>query len=396
MRIIPASTRIFERFDVVGLSGDAGGQSIGYRGIDTEAPVAEPWRREVFIKQFLDLIPGTEEANALPEHFASIKEKLAAHANYMIIPLDVGVVNGSMVAVYPWLRGLTLEEKLSALSWDERCRIAIALANTVRRLHKSDILHLDLKPANVVVKINKRSTLFISLIDLDSARIGGRGLRAQLRGTDGYMSPEHCQAKDIGSISDKADVFSLAVILAEMLFGLHPFPVGCDYRKMATDGAIAVGANECHRDVVRVIVEALLPQPALRPTAGQIHHVLHDHYGSQLKAGLEDHWLPATAEATQSRSFVQVCHTDGTVFRSYFDRTLLDRNELKGSKVGDVGHCPLALLPAAHGWWIRVTGDATVRVMDFEFRNGDSYKCAAEQELRIGAGRFVLRVVPME
>ena len=105
------------------------------------------------------------------------------------------------------------------------------IAKGVRAFHRREILHLDLKPENIMIN----SDGLVKLIDLGSARVAGLGDVASpvalpdLVGTLDYTAPELHAGEPPGN---RADIFSLGVIAYEMLAGTHPF--GSSY---ATDRA---------------------------------------------------------------------------------------------------------------------------------------------------------------
>lgn len=104
-----------------------------------------------------------------------------------------------------------------------RC-IAIALADALAFVHAKGILHRDLKPSNVLLSVDGQPRLLdFNLSDdpeIETARIGG---------TLPYMSPEHLRAAFAAEpalaagIDVRSDLFSLGVVLYELLTGKHPF-----------------------------------------------------------------------------------------------------------------------------------------------------------------------------
>jgi tetratricopeptide (TPR) repeat protein len=99
------------------------------------------------------------------------------------------------------------------------------LAEGLAHAHQRGILHLDLKPANVLLTDDGRPMLLDFNLAEDTK---GRGAaeRAAVGGTLPYMAPEQLRAyRDrTGSLDGRCDVYSLGVILFELLTGRHPFP----------------------------------------------------------------------------------------------------------------------------------------------------------------------------
>ena len=118
----------------------------------------------------------------------------------------------------PSLRKLLRSRPKRRLGIADALRTAVHLGGALAHLHARGYLHLDVKPANVIVT-RRRPVLF----DLGSARrANGRKLRSP-QGTDAYMAPEQCRAR---VPSPASDVYGLGVTLYEMLTGERPFPKG--------------------------------------------------------------------------------------------------------------------------------------------------------------------------
>jgi serine/threonine protein kinase/Flp pilus assembly protein TadD len=102
--------------------------------------------------------------------------------------------------------------------------VAARLADGLAHAHERGVLHLDLKPANVLLCDDGLPMLldFNLAVDLGAASSGG----ARLGGTLPYMAPEHLEAFLGGArvVDARSDLFALGVILFEMLTGAPPFP----------------------------------------------------------------------------------------------------------------------------------------------------------------------------
>lgn len=120
------------------------------------------------------------------------------------------------LVVMETLTGATLGRMLDddeRLDVSEAAHMGLQLGSALRYLHARDVLHLDVKPSNVVAEAGRAK-----LIDLSVARRPGRS-RADV-GTWCYMSPEQARG---GALGSAADVWGLGMVLFESLAGVSPF-----------------------------------------------------------------------------------------------------------------------------------------------------------------------------
>ncbi len=121
---------------------------------------------------------------------------------------------GRCLLVMDWIKGRTLEEILredGAFAWREAVSCTLGLCRALSLLHGQEppLLHLDLKPANIMVTAEGTR-----LIDFGSAmREGEEGM---LTGTPGYASPEQLRAE---SVDVRSDIYSLGAVCRTMLTG---------------------------------------------------------------------------------------------------------------------------------------------------------------------------------
>jgi eukaryotic-like serine/threonine-protein kinase len=157
----------------------------------------------------------------------------------------------------------------------------------IAALHESKIVHADLKPANAYL-INDptiASGYQLKLIDMDFSLLADR--RAPWHGhqgyvgTDNYRSPEHLRRGAVPGLA--SDVFTCGLMLYELLAGRHPYwsEDQSDYAKLvaayaakppALAGVMPAPANNA--DVSAALHRCLSPDPAARPTAGELRAVL--------------------------------------------------------------------------------------------------------------------------
>lgn len=349
---------ILGRYRVVEFA-NAGGQGIGWRGVDTNPD--NWWEAEVFAKQYTDVFTGTEEAKELNEHFCKLRKKLSGNEHYLCLPRAVGEVNGSVVAIFPLVAGESLTAWLERddhpLSPTQRVRFSLAVATAVRILSKAGVAHLDLKPDNILIE-DKEQT-YIRIIDTDAAQIDGRGLRREIIGTPWYQSPEHFNPNKYGPMSSKSDVFTLGIILFELLFGVNPFLTlaykqEVEYEEAAESGGFEVPENSYHHEVVDVVVASLSRWPHCRPSAGKVHSVLHTHCRSNLMA-----------KTPQERWVAPSCCIRGLgpsrFVRTYYAGEHLGERHFRGSLIPGLSSRFLRLRIDGNGSYVELT-DNSVQV----------------------------------
>ena len=111
-------------------------------------------------------------------------------------------------------------------SQHERLALFLRVCNAVTHAHQRGIVHRDLKPSNILVDKNGE----VKIIDFGIARVTGSDLAVttigtstgQIMGTIAYMSPEQCRG-ETRSIDLRSDVYSLGIVLYELLTGSRPF-----------------------------------------------------------------------------------------------------------------------------------------------------------------------------
>ncbi|MGC4088838.1 MAG: protein kinase [Polyangiaceae bacterium] len=140
--------------------------------------------------------------------------------------LDFGTLrSGQPYLVMELLDGMPLSALLrrhGALSPARSAHIACRIAEALGALHQISVVHRDLKPDNVQVRVLESSD-DVKVVDFGLAKIiGGDRLTRQgvVFGTPHYMSPEQASGQ---SIDGRADVYALGVVLYEMLVGRVPF-----------------------------------------------------------------------------------------------------------------------------------------------------------------------------
>jgi eukaryotic-like serine/threonine-protein kinase len=146
-----------------------------------------------------------------------------AHPNVIEI-MDLGeLADGSTYYVMELLAGRTLDE-CGPLDLGAVLAIALQLCEGLSAAHDKGMVHRDLKPENVIVQRRDDGSVACKLIDFGVAKLafcGSLTLPGQVMGTPAYLAPE--QARAVGGIDVRTDIYSLGVVLYELIAGRLPF-----------------------------------------------------------------------------------------------------------------------------------------------------------------------------
>jgi serine/threonine protein kinase/outer membrane protein assembly factor BamB len=220
----------------------------------------EPIRRPVAIK-IIKLGMDTREVVA---RFEIERQALALmdHPNIAHV-FDAGsTAEGRPYFVMEVVRGLPITEFCDRREFRlrERLELFMTVCDAVQHAHQKGVIHRDLKPSNVLVVTPETSTVapIPKIIDFGIAKAAGPRLTNltlvtaihQFIGTPQYMSPEHLAMSPAG-VDTRSDVYSLGVMLYELLTGSTPFELG---RAGAADPA----------EFRRIVREEQPPRPSTR------------------------------------------------------------------------------------------------------------------------------------
>lgn len=209
-----------------------------------------------------------------------------AHPNIVNI-YDVGEDGGSQYIVMEYVSGPTLKEVIQqkgCLEPIEAVRIAKEIASALESAHRNNLVHCDIKPHNILVMPDGH----IKVTDFGIARAVSTSTMTysgSVMGSVHYFSPE--QAKGT-VITTKSDVYSLGVVLYEMLTGQLPFngetSVSIALKHLQEEPVPIRQINPSIPPVLEAIVQkAMSKDPADRPSSTELYADL-----NQAKAMLAD------------------------------------------------------------------------------------------------------------
>src|SRR5215472_7695376 len=144
---------------------------------------------------------------------------LLNHPNIVTI-YDAGEQDGMFYIAMEFIEGTTLQGLLAEkhlLASEEAVQVAREIAKGLDYAHSNGIVHRDVKPANIMITAQGA----VKIMDFGIAKAGGSMTSTgQVLGTPNYMSPEQVKGRPLDG---RSDLFSLGVLLYEMLTGEKPF-----------------------------------------------------------------------------------------------------------------------------------------------------------------------------
>ncbi|MDO5311329.1 MAG: Stk1 family PASTA domain-containing Ser/Thr kinase, partial [Clostridia bacterium] len=135
---------------------------------------------------------------------------------------DVGFENGLYYIVMEYVDGITLKEYISekhVLPWKQAAEFAAQICEGLSAAHKQSVIHRDIKPQNIIMTDKE----VLKVTDFGIARATTQATTTSATSTIGtvhYLSPEQARG---GYTNEKTDIYSLGVVLYEMLTGRLPF-----------------------------------------------------------------------------------------------------------------------------------------------------------------------------
>ncbi len=210
----------FDRYEIISLLG-AGGMGEVYLARDTKLD------RKVALK--ILPIAYTHDAERVRRFEKEAKSASALNHPNIITIYEVGQADNAHFIATEYIEGQTLRKRMrrERMTINEAIEIAMQIAGALHSAHSAGILHRDIKPENIMV----RPDGYVKVLDFGLAKLterasdDGSPLESEtdpglVMGTATYMSPEQARAQKLDA---RSDVFSLGIVLYEMIAGRSPF-----------------------------------------------------------------------------------------------------------------------------------------------------------------------------
>ena len=248
------------RYEIIEKVGN-GGMATVYKATD------KVLKRYVAVKILRDEFTTDEEFIKRFEVEAQSAARLT-HANIVSI-YDVGAEENLYYIVMELIRGKTLKEIIleerGPLPWKWSVNVAIQIAAALETAHKNNIVHRDIKPHNIIITEDgiAKVTDFGIAKAVSNSTITAFGTTM---GSVHYFSPEHARG---GFTDAKSDLYSLGVVMYEMVTGKVPFdadtPVSVALKHMQEEPKEPIEVNpNVPKSVNKIIMRALQKDTTLR------------------------------------------------------------------------------------------------------------------------------------
>jgi serine/threonine protein kinase len=308
------------RFEIIKERG-RGGMAIVYKAYDGVL------QRTVALKVLLSQLAANEEFTRRFQREAITAANLR-HPNIVVI-YDVGSFQEFQYIVMEYLEGPTLQQEIQqegALSMERVLSITGQLAEALDYAHRKGLVHRDVKPANVIVGASDHVTLTdFGLVKAAKGKITGEGVAI---GTLKYMSPEQAAGKELDA---RSDVYSLAVIVYEMLSGQAPFSGTTPYDTLSAllykpPPPLPPLRAGVPQNVEETVIRALAKEPGNRfTTAGKFSKALARAAGARMPTPLQH-----DTDVMDREMVLMLLGPDGREFPVYRGNVTLGRDAANG------------------------------------------------------------------
>src|SRR5882762_5572681 len=251
----------------------------------------EPIKRRVALK----IIKLGMDSRQIVARFAAERQAVAMmdHANIAKI-FDADVTEaGRPYFVMELVRGIKITEYCdqNQLPTQERLRLFILVCQAIQHAHQKGIIHRDIKPSNILVTLHD-GVAVPKVIDFGIAKATQQELTdktvftqfQQFIGTPAYISPEQAEMSGL-DIDTRADIYSLGVLLYELLVGQTPF----DAKEMMRGGLDALRQIIREKEPLRPSTKLNTLQGDARTTAGKLRQTEVGKLVHQLQGDLD--WI---------------------------------------------------------------------------------------------------------
>ena len=252
------------RYEIIGRIG-GGGMAVVYKAVDSLL------HRHVAIKVLSESLSNNSEFIRRFDREAQAAASLS-HPNVVNV-YDVGRDGYTHYIVMELVDGPTLKQYIQEkgpLPVEEAVQIAIQICDGLAHAHENQIVHRDIKPHNILIGSNGR----VKVTDFGIARAATSSTITQtgsVMGSVHYFSPEQARG---GVVGEKSDIYSLGIVLYEMLTGELPFD---------GDSAISIALKHLQEkvtdpreinpnipeNIVRIVMRALEKDPEMRYTSAK-------------------------------------------------------------------------------------------------------------------------------
>jgi eukaryotic-like serine/threonine-protein kinase len=182
--------------------------------------------------------------------------------------LDLGEQDGRPYLVMELLEGESLAgriDRAGPMAPAEAARVVAAVADALQAAHRAGVVHRDVKPGNVFLTAGAE----VKVLDFGIASAAGEAdlTTGDLLGTAAYLAPERALGRPA---TPAADVYSLGVVLYELLAGRRPFEGGSDIELAmaqvnAQPAPLGLAAPSAPPSLVAACEQAMAKDPAARP-----------------------------------------------------------------------------------------------------------------------------------